>query len=137
MGVHPGRRPHRYRDHRLRLSPDFQNAPMRYRDASHVDVSSFYARLPQIGKVYRLLGYAGIVAMLVAIGQRLDCLVTGLIVVLVLIWLAAWYQIVGTLWRSALVASILTGALYLSCERCSQCDWLPTPHASGTLGIPK
>jgi len=109
---------------------------MRYRDASHVDVSGFYARLPRTGKIYRLLGYAGIIAMLVAIGQRSDSLVTALIVLLLLVWLAAWYQIVGTLWRSALVAGILTGALFLSCERLCAHGLLCQPYSAAS-GIAK
>ena len=108
---------------------------MRYRDASHVDVSGFYARLPRTGKIYRLLCYAGIIAMLVAIGQRSDSLVTALIVLLLLVWLAAWYQIVGTLWRSALVAGILVGAFDLSCERLNAVMAVPLHDNTGAQGI--
>jgi len=88
---------------------------MRYRDAAHVDVLGFYARRPQLGKFYRLLGYAGIAAGVVACDPlRL----TVLLAALVLGWLAAWYQIVGTLWRSSLVAAIALVAIKLSLLRC-------------------
>jgi hypothetical protein len=89
---------------------------MRYRDAAHVDVGSFYARRPGPGKVYRMLGHAAVVTALLvpARGDCLGVLLLGLIVV----WLAAWYQVVGTLWRSTLVAACLIAALRLTALVC-------------------
>lgn len=85
---------------------------MRYADAPHVDVGSFYARNPNCGKIYRLLGYLGLVLAVLWTDhpQRLAVLLA----VLVLTWLVAWYQVVGTLWRSSLVAASLLCALQLS-----------------------
>ena len=83
---------------------------MRYRDAVHVDVGGFYARNPGWGKPYRLLGYVGILGAIVA---REPLQVVQLLVVLILLWLAAWYQVVGTLWRSSLVAACLLCAARL------------------------
>jgi len=85
---------------------------MRYADAPHVDVGSFYARNPEWGKLYRMLGYLGLVlgVMWSADAQRM----TVLLVALLLTWLVAWYQVVGTLWRSSLVAAMLYCALVLS-----------------------
>ena len=83
---------------------------MRYRDAVHVDVGGFYARNPGWGKPYRLLGYVGILGAIVA---REPLHVVQLLVVLILLWLAAWYQVVGTLWRSSLVAACLLCAARL------------------------
>jgi hypothetical protein len=80
---------------------------MLYRDAAHVDVGGFYARNPSWGKIYRLLGLLGIIGGIVAEGQTR---LAELLIVLVLLWLAAWYQVVGTLWRSSLVAACLLAA---------------------------
>ena len=77
---------------------------MLYRDASHVDVGGFYARNPTWGKWYRLLGLVGIVGGALA---KEPLHLTELLIVLILLWLAAWYQVVGTLWRSSLVAACL------------------------------
>ncbi|MBA3683642.1 MAG: hypothetical protein H0W72_00115 [Planctomycetes bacterium] len=88
---------------------------MVYRDAPHVDVGSFYARNPCWGKIYRLLGYIGIAAA-VALHDDADA-IAKLLVVVVVVWLAAWYQIVGTLWRSSLVAAALLCAVTLTLHR--------------------
>lgn len=87
---------------------------MRYADAVHVDVGSFYARNPASGKIYRLLGYLGLV--LGVLWAHQPCQLVGLLVGLLLTWLVAWYQVVGTLWRSSLVAASLYCALMLSLE---------------------
>ncbi len=83
---------------------------MRYRDAAHVEVGAFYARNPCWGKLYRLLGYVGIIGGVVA---RDPLHLAQLLIVLILLWLAAWYQVVGTLWRSSLVAACLLCAAKL------------------------
>ncbi len=88
---------------------------MVYRDAAHVDVGSFYSRNPCWGKLYRLLGYFGIAGGVV-LGSEAE--LAKLLVILVLVWLAAWYQVVGTLWRSSLVAAGLLCALKLTLLRC-------------------
>lgn len=85
---------------------------MRYADASHVDVGSFYARNPGWGKLYRMLGYLGLVLGVLWHGEPTR--LTILLVALLLTWLVAWYQVVGTLWRSSLVAACLFCALVLS-----------------------
>jgi hypothetical protein len=89
---------------------------MRYRDASHVDVSGFYARLPHVGKIYRLLGYVAVLAMLIGACRDDRRLVSILIPVVIVLWLAAWFQVVGTLWRSSLVAALVVGMVYLSSQ---------------------
>ena len=83
---------------------------MLYRDASHVDVGGFYARNPGWGKLYRLLGYVGVLG---GVGASDPMRLAQLLIVLVLLWLAAWYQVVGTLWRSSLVAACLLCATKL------------------------
>lgn len=83
---------------------------MLYRDAPHVDVGGFYARNPSWGKLYRLLGLVGIVLGVLATSERQ---LVGLLLALILVWLAAWYQVVGTLWRSALVGACLLCAVRL------------------------
>ena len=87
---------------------------MRYADAVHVDVGGFYARNPGWGKVYRLLGYVGIIGGIIA-RERLH--LVELLIVLILLWLAAWYQVVGTLWRSSLVAACLLCVVRLLMQR--------------------
>src|SRR4051812_32366531 len=94
---------------------------MRYRDAPHVDVGSFYARSPRAGKVYRILGHVLVGAVAVA-GWRHDLtMLTILMPTLILVWLAAWWQVVGTLWRSSIVAGIVACAVLLAAERCQTC----------------
>jgi len=83
---------------------------MLYRDASHVDVGGFYARNPGWGKLYRLLGYVGVLGGVTAADSTR---LAQLLVMIVLLWLAAWYQVVGTLWRSSLVAAALLCAAKL------------------------
>jgi hypothetical protein len=91
---------------------------MRYRDAQHVDVGSFYARSPGAGKLYRILGHAGVAAAAIA-GWRHDAgALAILLLVLIVVWLAAWYQVVGTLWRASVVAGIVACAILLAAERC-------------------
>ena len=88
---------------------------MRYRDAAHVDVSGFYARRPELGKGFRLLGY---VAILFAASHYDDAeTLARLLIALVVAWLWAWYRIVGALWRSSVVAAALLCAVLLSGHR--------------------
>jgi hypothetical protein len=90
---------------------------MRYRDAPHVSVGSFYSGNHQWGKCYRFAGYAGIVAACLCRGEPEKLAV--LMVVLLLLWLFAWYQVVGTLWRSSLVAALLLGAVEMTMVHCA------------------
>jgi len=83
---------------------------MRYRDASHIDVGSFYARRPEVGRLFRLLGLLGVLLAVLLPVTTMGWLLGGLI----LLWLTAWYLIVGTLWRSSVVAAALVAALRLS-----------------------
>jgi hypothetical protein len=98
---------------------------MRYRDAGHVDVGSFYARNARAGKGYRLIGYLGIVAAIGAHGQA-RCL-GSLLIVLALCWFLAWYQVVGTLWRSSIVAAMLLCAVQLTLLKCPCSVMCATP----------
>ncbi len=95
---------------------------MRYRDAAHVDVGSFYARKPELGRFYRLLGYAALVA--VVWHQANEAMLERLLIGLVVLWLMAWYRVVGTLWRSSIVAATLLCAVLLTTHRL---------HAAGVL----
>lgn len=96
---------------------------MRYRDATHVDLGSFYARRPWLGKAYRFIGLAALVVAF-ATPNRGDCL--GLLMgCLILLWLAAWYQIVGTLWRATIVGAILITAIRLTMLACPACATCP------------
>jgi hypothetical protein len=88
---------------------------MRYRDAAHVDMGSFYARKPALGKVYRLLGYVALVAVYWH-WQDPDML-GRLLIGLVILWLMAWYRVVGALWRSSVVAATLLCAVALTMHR--------------------
>ncbi len=91
---------------------------MRYRDASHVDVGGFYARLPRQGAWFRQVGHLALAieAILIA-SHHVQCMACMLLA-MCLVWLLAWFQVVGTLWRTSLVASVLVAAVYLSC-------WMP------------
>jgi hypothetical protein len=116
--------------------------PMRYRDAAHVDVQGFYARNPTAGKWMRMAGYLGIVA---AVAQRGDpTRLAAVLVIMIVLWLIAWYCVVGTLWRSSLVAAILVSALQITAARCPCCRTSeivrspagPTPSSSDLAAIP-
>jgi len=85
---------------------------MRFADADHVDVSGFYARLPQAGRLYRLLGHLGVVLAVLLPAQPV--VLGGLLGGLLLLWLVAWYHVVGTLWRATIVAACLVAALRLT-----------------------
>jgi hypothetical protein len=88
---------------------------MRYRDAAHVDTGSFYARRPALGKTYRFLGYIACVAVWI---HRADPdMLAKLLICLVVLWLMAWYRVVGTLWRSSVVAAALLCAVALTMHR--------------------
>lgn len=85
---------------------------MRYRDAAHVEMGSFYAREPQFGKMYRIIGYLGVV---IAGFYAHDPEVLGkLFLALVVAWLMAWFRIVGALWRSSIVAACVLCAFLLT-----------------------
>lgn len=85
---------------------------MRYRDAEHVDTGGFYARRPELGRVYRLSGYAGLALAWYHFDD--PGMLTWLLRALVLIWLLAWYRVVGALWRTSVVAAILLCAVALT-----------------------
>ena len=88
---------------------------MRYRDAAHVDMGSFYARRPEHGKMYRLLGYAGIAA---ACWHHHDAdMLSRLLIVLIVLWFMAWFRIVGALWRSSVVAACFLCAVLITAHR--------------------
>jgi hypothetical protein len=95
---------------------------MRYRDASHVDLGSFYARKPELGRMYRLLGYG---ACLAVVWHALnEAMLERLLIALVILWLMAWYRVVGTLWRSSTVAATLLCAVLLTAHRLR---WIEVP----------
>ncbi len=81
---------------------------MRYRDADHLDLGSFYARNPGGGSFYRLTGYA--ILVLAINYANVPTQLAWLLVIGIGAWLAAWYQVVGALWRGPLVAGILACA---------------------------
>lgn len=85
---------------------------MRYRDAAHVDLGSFYAREPHFGKMYRLLGYAAIV--IACYFHNDPDILARLLIALIVTWLMAWYRIVGALWRSSIVAASVLCAVLLT-----------------------
>lgn len=88
---------------------------MRLADAAHVDLGSFYARRPGLGRIYRLAGY---VACLGVLWWAHDPRRIGaLLVVLLVAWLMAWKREVGTLFRSPLVAAIVMCAVLLTANR--------------------
>ncbi len=88
---------------------------MRFSDASHVDVAGFYARRPDVGFRYRWAGYVGVAGAAALQDPRA---LSALLVALVLVWLLAWYQIVGAAWRSSVVAAILACAVHLTVLAC-------------------
>lgn len=88
---------------------------MRFRDAAHVDLGSFYARLPLHGKVYRYAGYLACLGVLAYAGEPRR--VAGLLIILLIAWIMAWKREVGALWRSSLVAAIAMCAVLLTCDR--------------------
>ncbi len=77
-----------------------------------MDLGSFYARLPELGQFYRLVGYL-LVAATVVVGDNQQRL-AGLLVVCVVAWLQAWRRQVGAAWRGSLVAAAALCALRLS-----------------------
>lgn len=91
---------------------------MRFRDASHVDLGSFYARLPTYGRMYRWFGYGGIVLAIFFRNQPEQ--LAKLLIVLGVAWLLAWYRVVGALWRSSIVAAMLACAFALTLHKVAQ-----------------
>jgi hypothetical protein len=88
---------------------------MRYRDAIHMDMGSFYARQPQLGKMYRFLGYAAIIGV---VWHHQDvAMLERLLIMLVVLWLMAWYRIVGALWRSSIVSACVLCAFFITWHR--------------------
>jgi hypothetical protein len=79
-----------------------------------VDLLPFHARAAVAGRIFRLLGYAGIVALLLQEGRAPGWLLPGLTLLLLAAWLVAWRMAVGALWRGSLVAALLTAFLQLS-----------------------
>lgn len=88
---------------------------MRLADAAHVDLGSFYARRPGLGRIYRIAGYAACIAVVwwAHDPQRL----AGLLVVLLVAWLMAWKREVGSLFRAPLVAAIAMCAVVITADR--------------------
>ena len=86
---------------------------MRFSDASHVDLRPFWGRRPCLGRCY---GRCGLVGVFVAWYAGMTSLDTAWITLglLCAIWLAAWYQAVGMLWRLPLVAAILVASLQVA-----------------------
>lgn len=88
---------------------------MRFRDAAHVDLGSFYARRPGLGRLYRLAGYGGCIA---AVWWAHDITrISALIVVLLIAWLMAWKREIGALFRAPLIAAIAICAVLISADR--------------------
>jgi hypothetical protein len=88
---------------------------MRFRDAAHVDLGSFYARRPELGRLYRLAGYGACIA---AVWWAHDIpRISALLVVLLIAWLMAWKREVGALFRAPIVAAIAICAVLISADR--------------------
>jgi hypothetical protein len=102
---------------------------MRFRDAVHVDLGSFYARRPGLGRMYRLAGWAACAWVL---WNAHDTRYVGAILVLLLVaWVMAWYRCVGALFRAPLVGAILMCALLITAGRVGiQVPWLPRAPAA-------
>ncbi len=88
---------------------------MRLADAAHVDLGSFYARQPGLGRIYRLAGYGACLAAVWWAHQPPR--IGALLVVLLVAWLMAWKREVGSLFRAPLVAAILMCAVLLTAAR--------------------
>lgn len=88
---------------------------MRFADAPHLDLASFRARRPGLGRVYLVAGHAACAAALWWAHQpeRLG----ALLIVLAIAWAMAWKREVGSLYRSTLVAAMLLCALPLTAAR--------------------
>ncbi len=84
------------------------------RDAAHVDETSFYARLPAIGRWCRLVGLALVAVAAVLLLRRDEVALGWLLAGSVTAWLAAWRLGVGALWRSSLVAAVIAAAAGLA-----------------------
>jgi len=91
---------------------------MRLADAAHVDLGSFYARRPGLGRVYRLAGYAACLAVLYWAHEPQR--IAGLLVVLLIAWLMAWKREVGSLFRAPLVAAMVMCAVLLTAAKLGQ-----------------
>lgn len=88
---------------------------MRFRDAAHVDLGSFYARRPGLGRLYRLAGCGACIA---AVWWAHDIArISALLVVLLIAWLMAWKREVGALFRAPLIAAIAICAVLISADR--------------------
>ncbi|MBN8525756.1 MAG: hypothetical protein J0M02_10515 [Planctomycetes bacterium] len=88
---------------------------MRFRDAAHVDLGSFYARRPGLGRLYCLAGYGACLAALWWAHQ--PARIAALLVVLLVAWLMAWKREVGALFRAPLVAAIAMCAVLVTADR--------------------
>ncbi len=89
---------------------------MRYRDAAHINLDSFYARKPQAGRWFRAFGYGLLAATIASVGANQGLLVGWLLLGLGL-WICAWKLEVGALWRSSLVAQIIFALVLIPWER--------------------
>lgn len=92
-----------------------ESPPMRLADAAHVDLGSFYARQPGLGRIYRLAGYAACLGVLWQAHSPRN--VATILVVLLVAWLMAWKREVGAVFRAPLVAAILMCAVLLAAAR--------------------
>ncbi len=75
-------------------------------------MGSFYAREPRFGRMYRILGYLGVI--IAAYFHNEPDIIARLLIALLVVWLMAWYRVVGSLWRSSTVAAILLCAFLLT-----------------------
>ncbi len=85
---------------------------MKYENASHVDYSGLLGRRANIGLPLAILG-----ALLipVSICGRLYIDINILVVFTFLLWLLAWYLIVGTLYRLPITAAFLIQLIIVTC----------------------
>jgi hypothetical protein len=89
---------------------------MSWRDGSHLDLRGFLTRRPLLGSWVRLLGHLA-AALSVCCSLLAPWLLPWLLLGLIILWLAAWRLVVGSLWRGSLVAAIAACAAGLACHQ--------------------
>lgn len=92
--------------------------PMRYTNADHVDYSGLHERRAQLGQVFAGLGALMIVLSICGPAYLSAQWCLG---ITFLLWLAAWYCIIGVFYRLPLSAAILLQLVIITCQ---QLGWL-------------
>ena len=88
---------------------------MRFFNASHVDYSGLHERRPELGKFFLLVA-AILLPLSLSGSDYIPIYVTfGMTFV---VWLAAWYLIVGVFYRIPLSAALLLQLVMMSYDTC-------------------